>query len=129
MVHFSLRAKAPIRVTRVLTFNMTIVTVAIMDAGKRLRAFREWLGWGRAEMARALDCHPSYVGRIEDAGRDLKGLQYAQRLEALSKDWPEGPIRTEEWVTQPLPEPAPAPAAEIADDDDSNPKPSGASAA
>jgi transcriptional regulator with XRE-family HTH domain len=74
--------------------------------GERMKSFRQSIGWSKAEFARAVGCHPTYIRLIEEGRRELSGLEFAQRLEALSAEWSDGPIRVEEWVINPLPPPA-----------------------
>lgn len=62
--------------------------------------FEKWVaftGLSDAEIARRLGCDTSYPGKIMRQGR-RPGLELAHSIERLTSDWPEGPIRTEEWV-------------------------------
>lgn len=66
-------------------------------ARERLKAFRSASGLSQAGLAEHLQCDQTYVSKVED-GKRQPGPDFTHRLEALSKNWADGPIRTEEWV-------------------------------
>lgn len=68
-----------------------------MLARERLKAFRESRGLSQGEIAELLHCHQTYVGLVESGKRNPGGT-FTHRLEVLSQNWVEGPIRTEEWL-------------------------------
>ena len=65
----------------------------------RFARWIEYLGISDAEVARKIGCDASYPPKIR-VGRRTPGLDLAHAIERLSADWPDGPIRTEEWVSE-----------------------------
>lgn len=51
----------------------------------------------RADLAAHLECSEVMVGHLI-AGTRVPGTGIAQRIEAATAKWSEGPIRTEEWA-------------------------------
>jgi transcriptional regulator with XRE-family HTH domain len=75
-----------------------------MQAGERLRSFRVARGSSQEALAAEITalgckCTQSFVGLVEHGKRRV-GLEFAHAVEALTKDWDEGPIRTEEWLQE-----------------------------
>ncbi len=79
-----------------------------MHAAERLKLFRTSVGLSQEALAELLVCDQTYVGLVE-RGKRRPGTEFTSRLEALSASWEGGPIRTEEWLTAPLPEPVESP--------------------
>lgn len=74
------------------------------DARARFRAWIAFTGLSGAEVARQLGCDESYPRKILEGGR-RPGLDLAHAIERKTAEpradgevWPDGPIRTEEWV-------------------------------
>lgn len=68
--------------------------------------FREWLeseGWTQEVAAVFLGCSQSAVSAIAHGTR-RPGVDLVHKIEELSAKWPKGPIKTEEWVSEPTPE-------------------------
>lgn len=64
--------------------------------------FGEWVDWlekSQAEVGDLIGCHQTMVARLMKGGR-TPGLGLALRIQELSAEWPEGPIRASEWVSQ-----------------------------
>lgn len=68
-------------------------------AHERLEAFLTWIGWSDSELARRVPCHQT-TARAVRRGDQRAGLVFAVAVERLTTEfaWPEGPIRTAEWV-------------------------------
>jgi len=64
-------------------------TKKLSDAqkGKRLRDIRRQLGWGQAEMAKALKMDRSYLSQLEGGRRTIDDY-YIERAEAIAVDHP-----------------------------------------
>jgi hypothetical protein len=69
-----------------------------MSTSKRLAAFLEWKGWTRTEAAKHFGCSQPFVTFLLSGERTVHGLSIAHAIEAATAEWPEGPIRTEEWL-------------------------------
>lgn len=75
-----------------------------MAAASRLRAFLQWTGWSQQQLAVRLDVHQTSIGRLLSGARG-PGVDVVHTIEKLTAEpredgevWPDGPIRTEEWV-------------------------------
>jgi transcriptional regulator with XRE-family HTH domain len=77
-----------------------------MDAPSRLRAYLTFKGWSQTDFAREIGHHQTHVGRLL-LGKRGPGLELAHAIERLSSDWPDGPIRMEEWIASDTQESAP----------------------
>jgi len=71
--------------------------IGAMSAHSRFAKWLEFLAASDSEVARRLGCDATYPGKIR-SGRRTPGLDVAHAIEKLSTEWPEGPIRTEEWI-------------------------------
>lgn len=69
------------------------------SAPERLRAAMKLAGVRPHELAQRLGCSKSFVSLMLN-GRRLPSLARAADIERLSVDWPEGPIRATEWVSE-----------------------------
>jgi hypothetical protein len=45
-----------------------------------------------------IGCHDTYVAKLERGDVGELGVSFAFRIEELSADWPQGPIRAREWA-------------------------------
>lgn len=92
--------------TVVLDPGVTFVHGRGMEQARaRFEAWITFTGLSDAEIAKRLGCDPSYPRKILRHDR-RPGLDLAHAIERLSaapradgEVWPEGPIRTEEWVS------------------------------
>lgn len=73
---------------------------------ERLEAFLTWRGWRHPQLASACGCKPAFVSHVL-LGRKRPGLDIAHAIERVTGEarddgarWDDGPIRTEEWVTE-----------------------------
>ena len=64
---------------------------------KRLQAWMKWLGENQTAVALMVDVHPSTISRVL-SGEMTPSLELALQLEAVTMDWPKGPIKAGEWV-------------------------------
>lgn len=73
---------------------------------KARNRFRRWVAWQlkrgrtRTQIANAAGFHPSLLTRLL-SGERTPSLRVAHGIERASAGWPEGAIRTEEWVAAP----------------------------
>lgn len=67
-----------------------------MTARERLLAWRKSAGLTRAALGALLGCDASFINHIEN-GRRRPGRRLANRIEAESGAWEEGPILSTEW--------------------------------
>lgn len=65
-------------------------------AHERLARLVKGKGWTQEEAAVELDCHQTMVSRIL-SGKRKPGRTTAARIEEISADSPEGPIRVGDW--------------------------------
>lgn len=78
-----------------------------MTLQERFEAWRKSRGMTQEEVAAEVGCDRGYFALIfkgrkaADGSRKhpILGLELAHRIEELSAEWAEGPIRTEEWLT------------------------------
>jgi transcriptional regulator with XRE-family HTH domain len=71
------------------------MTNTCVDRFRRWRASRDW---SQHDLARELGISQALVSSIERGDTVVTKLALAKRIQELSREWPEGPIRIEEWV-------------------------------
>lgn len=76
-----------------------------VDSRSRLAAFLTWRGWKHPQLAAACRCSVPMVSHVL-TGRKNPGVAIVHAIERVTAApteagavWPEGPIRTEEWLT------------------------------
>ena len=80
-----------------LTLAIRLEYNGFMAARERLKAWRGWRRISQGEAADILDCSQAVISKIETGERG-PSLDVAVALAAETADWPDGPIRSREWV-------------------------------
>jgi len=53
-----------------------------MDIHEKIKSLREKKGWSQIELAKKLDCHPTYISRVE-TGKHTPSLELIKKLVKL----------------------------------------------
>lgn len=69
-----------------------------MSVHERFAAWLSWKRWSQHEAAAEIGCSQALISAIVAGKKSVSGLSIAHAIERLSKDWPGGQIRTEEWL-------------------------------
>jgi transcriptional regulator with XRE-family HTH domain len=68
-----------------------------MKVHKRFAKWVAWRGTSQSQIASDLGCTQAFVSLLASGKKSIAKLPMAHAVERLSADWPDGPIRTEEW--------------------------------
>lgn len=73
-----------------------------MNAGERLRVWRQAQGLSEQEAAELLGCHQTTISTLERGRTKQPGIRIALAIERETWRWEPGPIRVDDWPEAPL---------------------------